>query len=61
LNLLNVGYNKLISQQIVGVSEGLGYIFTELIITRVTRKKFSMITLGLTTIFCFILALCINF
>jgi hypothetical protein len=34
---------------------------TEIVITRVTRKKFSIITLGLATIFCFILAMCSNF
>ena len=60
-NLLQIGYTKLVSQQMIGVSEGVGYCITEVFISRITRKKSSMIGLGLASIFCFILVMMVKF
>ena len=55
LNLDKAGYSMLVNQQIIGVSEAIGYIAIEFIISKIRRKKSSAIGMGLSVIFCFIL------
>lgn len=56
LNLDHIGYSKLVNQEIIGVSEGAGYIAAELVISKITRKKWSLVGMGLSSAMCFILA-----
>jgi hypothetical protein len=39
----------------IGVSEFCSYLFAEVLVARVKRKKFSFVGLGLTSVFCFVL------
>lgn len=55
LNLDKAGYGMLINQQIIGASEALGYIGAEFIISKVRRKRSSLIGMGLSVIFCVLL------
>lgn len=55
-NLDTVGYDKLTNQEIIGISEGLGYIGAEFIVSKVRRKKASIVGMGLASILCFLLA-----
>ena len=55
LNLDNAGYDMLTNQQIIGISEALGYIGAEFIISKVRRKKSSFIGMSLSALFCFVL------
>lgn len=57
LNLDHIGLSKLVNQEIIGVSEGFGYIAAEIVISRIVRKKWSLVGMGLSTVFCFILAI----
>lgn len=50
LNLDKAGYDMLTNQQIIGVSEGIGYLIAEIMISKVRRKKISLIGLGLTIV-----------
>ena len=56
LNLDKTGYDKLTNQEIVGISEGIGYIGAELIVSKVRRKKTSFIGLVLSSLLCLALA-----
>ena len=56
LNLDKTGYDKLTNQEIIGVSEALGYISAELIVSKVRRKKTSFIGMGLSSLLCLALA-----
>ena len=56
LNLDKTGYDKLTNQEIVGVSEGIGYIGAELIVSKVRRKRTSLIGLILSSLLCLALA-----
>lgn len=57
LNLDNIGYTKLVNQQIVGLSEACGYIAAEIVISKILRKKWSLIGMFLSSLMCFVLAL----
>jgi hypothetical protein len=54
-NLDSVGFNTYTNQMFIGVSEFCSYLFAEVLVALVKRKKFSFIGLGLTSIFCFVL------
>lgn len=57
LNLSNAGFNMLINQEIIGGSEIAGYIVAEIIISKIKRKPFSLLGLGISSIVCLILAI----
>lgn len=57
LNLDNIGYTKFVNQQIVGLSEGFGYVAAEIVISKILRKKWSLIGMFLSSLMCFTLAL----
>ena len=57
LNLDNLGFSKLINQQILGISEFIGYLAIELIIVVALRKFTSIIGLGISSILCLILTI----
>lgn len=56
LNLNNIGYSKLINQEMIGISEAFGYIAAEIVISKIPRKKWSIIGMGLAAVLCFVLA-----
>ena len=56
LNLGTIGYSRTINQEIVGVSEAVGYIGAEFIIHKVRRKRSSLIGLVSSSVLCLILA-----
>lgn len=55
-NLGNVGLSIYLNQTIVGVSEGIGYLAAEIAIPKVKRRKASFIGMGLSSVFCLVLA-----
>ncbi len=55
-NLDEAGYGKLINQEIIGVSEILGYIGGELLISRMPRKKVSIFGMVVSGGICLLLA-----
>ena len=56
LNLGSIGYSRTVNQEIVGVSEAVGYIGAELMIHKVRRKRSSLIGLLSSSILCLALA-----
>jgi hypothetical protein len=56
LNLDSAGYSPIINQEIIGISEMLGYVGAEMIINKVPRKKGSFIGLGISSGMCLVLA-----
>ena len=56
LNLDSIGFNKVTNQQIVGISEGLSFLITHFYITKMPRKKFSILGMTFSSLTCFILA-----
>lgn len=56
LNLDAAGFNKYINQEIIGISEMLGYISAEFIISKCNRKKATFIGLGISSVMCLALA-----
>lgn len=55
-SLDSVGLDIHINQGLVGFSEGLGYVGAEFAIPKVRRRKASLIGMGVSSIFCFVLA-----
>lgn len=61
LSLDSAGFNKYINQEIIGVSEMLGYIVAEFLIHRCRRKRSSFWGMGVSSLMCLVLAVLIMF
>lgn len=57
LNLGNAGFNMLINQEIIGGSEIAGYIVAEIIISKIRRRPFSLLGMGISSAVCLVLAI----
>lgn len=61
LNLNNIGYSKLVNQEMIGISEAFGYVFAEILISKIPRKKYSVLGMALASLMCFVLAITSSF
>lgn len=57
LNLDSLGFSKVINQEIVGISELIGYLSLEFVISKINRKIYSILGLGISSSLCLVLAL----
>ena len=57
LSLDGLGFSKLINQEILGVSEFIGYLAVEFVIGRLRRRLWSVLGLGVSSGLCLLLAL----
>ncbi len=61
LNLDAVGDNKLINQEVIGISQGISYVFAEIIVSKVYRKKYTLIGMTASSILSLLIALVTSF
>lgn len=61
LNLGDVGFSKTINQVIFGVSEMMGYIAAEFVVSNIPRKRASYLGLGIASGMCLLLGFLLLF